>query len=337
VKHSSRFASFCLLAKGDYRSEIDLPFPFCLVDDDRTHDRLVLLPAYWWLYDLYALLRNETKFQSRDKRCRKETLIEYSPFAPDTAEEIIAALGLLERWTGPSVRDEAAAPGEVRAEGIENSGRPTVVKRPARSFRAYREMLLWYGASVVLDYAAESGIQAAERELHAALAARLGGIPRETRWENLGGQLVSQGSLEELLARVAKGEIPTWRDMHREYARLAGAYPLEKARHAWAVLAWLAATEGGALCGANTESAALDKGAFADLLERFALLSERVEEGVYLSRKKDYENKFRRATFRSDAEAEAVLGSPESNSFVLKTRKDLKALRDRAGEAIAHL
>jgi NDP-sugar pyrophosphorylase family protein len=337
VKHSSRFASFCLLAKGDYRSEIDLPLPFCLVDDDRTRDRLVLLPAYWWLYDLYALLRNETKFQSRDKRSRKETLIEYSPFAPDTAEEIIAALGLLEEWTGPSVRDEAAAPAEVRAEGIENSGRPTVVKRPARSYRAYREMLLWYGASAVLDYAAASAIPTDKEGFHAALAARLGGVPREARWENLGGQLVSERSLEGLLSRVAKGEVPTWRDMHREYAKLAGAYPLEKARHAWAVLAWLAATEGGGPCGARAEAAALGKGAFAGLLGEFARLSERVEEGVYLSRKKDYENKFRRATFRSDAEAEAVLGSPESNSFVLKTRKDLKALRDRAGEAIANV
>jgi hypothetical protein len=196
-------------------------------------------------------------------------------------------------------------------------------------------MLLWYGATAVLDFAAASGIPADGRGLHGALAARLSGQARETRWENLGGQLVSEGSLEGLLSRAAKGEIPTWRDMHREYASLAEAYPLEKARHAWAVLAWLAATENGAIGGAEVPT--LGKDAFARLLGEFARLSERVEEGVYLSRKKDYENKFRRATFRSDAEAEAVLGSPESNSFVLKTRKDLKALRERAGEAIAHV
>jgi hypothetical protein len=335
VKHSSRFASFCLLSKGDFRAEIDLPFPFCLVDDDRTNDRLVLLPAYWWLYDLYALLRNETKFQSRDKRCRKETLIEYSPFAPDTAEEIIAALGLLEKWTGPSVRDEAAAPAEVRAEGIENSSRPTVVKRPARSYRAYREMLLWYGVSVVLDFAFPSGVAANKTGLYAALSAKLGGAPRESSWENLGGQLVTERSLDDLLSRVAKGEVHTWRDMHKEYSRLAEAYPLEKARHAWAVLAWLAATSGGAPRGAAGDGA-FDAPALAGLLEEFARLSERVEEGVYLSRKKDYENKFRRATFRSDAEAEAVLGTPESNPFVQKTRKNLKALREKAREAITH-
>ena len=47
VKHSSRFASFCLLAKGDYRYELDIPFPFCLVDNDYKQDRLVLIPAYW--------------------------------------------------------------------------------------------------------------------------------------------------------------------------------------------------------------------------------------------------------------------------------------------------
>ena len=34
VKHSSRFASFCLLSKGDYKHELDIRFPFCLVDND---------------------------------------------------------------------------------------------------------------------------------------------------------------------------------------------------------------------------------------------------------------------------------------------------------------
>ena len=98
VKHSSRFASYCLLAKGDYRFELDIALPFCLVDDDRSRDRLVLVPAYWWTHNLYALLRNEGKLAQRDKRVIKAPCIEFSPFAPDTAEEMIAAIGLLERW-----------------------------------------------------------------------------------------------------------------------------------------------------------------------------------------------------------------------------------------------
>ena len=100
VKHSSRFASFCLLAKGDYRFELDIPFPFCLVDNDYKQDRLILVPAFWWISNKYALMRNEGKFHSRDARSDKRLRLEYSPFAPDTAEEILSAIALLEEMTG---------------------------------------------------------------------------------------------------------------------------------------------------------------------------------------------------------------------------------------------
>ena len=62
----------------------------------------------------------------------------------------------------------------------------------------------------------------------------------------------------------------------------------------------------------------------------YAVLSARVEEGVYKSRKKDYDNPFRRATFRSDEEARAVMGDAETSPFVLRTRKDCAARRARA-------
>jgi NDP-sugar pyrophosphorylase family protein len=132
VKHSSRFASYCLLSKGDYRFELDIPLPFCLVDDDRSRDRLVLVPAYWWSHNLYALMRNESKFLSRDKRVQKIQSVEFSPFAPDTAEEIIAAVGLLEEWCGTGKLDGIEElPGiEIPASRNENSSRPVLVVKP---------------------------------------------------------------------------------------------------------------------------------------------------------------------------------------------------------------
>ena len=68
LKHSCRFASFVLLAKGDYPAELDIPLPFSLVSDDVAHDRLLVMPAFWWLHNMYALARNTWKFQTRDKR-----------------------------------------------------------------------------------------------------------------------------------------------------------------------------------------------------------------------------------------------------------------------------
>lgn len=361
VKHSSRFASYTLLAKGDYRSEIDLRLPFCLVDDDRTRDRLVLVPAYWWTHNLYALMRNESKFLARDKRREKELLLEQSPFAPDTAEEMIEAIGLLEAWLGRRLRRDACGdsadcapeelralgraaladpaalpPAEIEAEGVENAARPTVVVKPARAVKAYREMLLWYAAGTLAAWAAE---RPEEERSFARLAAALGRAAPETaarpqgdsapparasRWENLGGQLVPAPAVEALLARAASGALPDWRAMHAEYRALAASYPLDKARHAWDVLGWLRGA------APTAESLRAD---FEDL----SRLSRRVEEEIYRSRKKDFDNPFRRATFRSEAEMEAVHGRPEQNSFVLKTRKELGALRARLAELVAAL
>ena len=343
VKHSSRFASYCLLAKGDFRFELDLPLPFCLVDDDRTLDRLVLAPAWWWNSNLYALMRNEAKFQARDHRVSKELSIEFSPFAPDTAEECITAIGLLEEWVGAWAerekgRDSAAldreglrglgraaladprfaAPAEIDAFGIENSRRRVVVAKPARAWKAYREILLWYGASTLVSLGPES---------FDSLSSRLGQGPRESDWENLGGQLVPNAKVRALLAEAREGSLPTWNDMHAAYARFASDYDLDRARHAWAALAWL---EG-------LEPAALDAARLGSAIEAFSRLCGKVADEVWKSRKKDHDNHFRRATYRSQAEQDAVVGTAERNPFVLKTRKDMALLEAKAAAFIAAL
>ena len=99
LKHYCRFASFVLLAKADYPAELDVPLPFSMVSNDPAADRLLVMPAYWWLYNMYALARNTWKFQARDKRKTKTQHIEADSLAPDTAEEIFAAMRLLEIWT----------------------------------------------------------------------------------------------------------------------------------------------------------------------------------------------------------------------------------------------
>jgi len=110
VKHSSRFASFCLLSKSDYKHELDIRLPFCLVDSDETEGRLVLVPGWWWYSNAYALMRNEKKFKERDKRIDRSIRYMYSPFAADTATEILAGLGILEH-----------AAGECAAVSLENN------------------------------------------------------------------------------------------------------------------------------------------------------------------------------------------------------------------------
>src|SRR6185312_12386511 len=44
LKHNSKFASFVLLAKGDFQYELNIPIPFSLISNDVTNDQLVVMP-----------------------------------------------------------------------------------------------------------------------------------------------------------------------------------------------------------------------------------------------------------------------------------------------------
>jgi NDP-sugar pyrophosphorylase family protein len=182
LKHSSRFASFVLIAKGDYPYELNIGLPFSLVNNNVKKDRLEVMPAYFWMYNLYALERNSWKAVNRDKRKIKAQHIETDYLAPDTAEEIISALSLMESWmieasvvpeTGsaeagapanaltwpPAAETEdpeydynPAADEEIPAAGLERHRRGAVILKPRKAWASYRQMLRYYAVKTVLDY-----------------------------------------------------------------------------------------------------------------------------------------------------------------------------------------
>ena len=333
LKHYCRFASFTLMAKGDYPAELDIPLPFSLLSNDTSRDRLVVMPAYWWMYNMYALARNTWKFGSRDKRKTKTQKIEFDSLAPDTAEEMFAALELLELWVGKAAlrakgrageqasADEAAKLGrkllagpekdtaglEVLGENMEDSNRPVVILKAHRAYQAYRQMLHYYAVKNLLEYMkADTG---ATRE---GMAKALGG-PRERRWVNLGGQLAPEGDVTRLFEDVKKGKLATWQAIHERYDQMWKEYPHQKHAHALATLLDLV---GAKELTAEVWNAALDE---------VVKTQEYIRDQVYLSRKKDYDDPFRQTTFRNAEEMKAVVGTAEDNSFVKQVRKDTEA------------
>lgn len=355
VKHSSRFASFCLLAKGDYRFELDIPFPFCLVDNDYKKDRLVLAPAYWWTGNQYALMRNEAKFFARDHRCDKTLCIEYSPFGPDTAREILGAIDLLEDKTGDAFEKYRATrpalpgmetfaglsgrlagrailegrsdslPFEVLVDGVEHSDRECVIRKPARAWRAYKEMLLWFAGREVARFAAVLPGLPSWEALDSALKPddnnKLG-----VEWENLGGLLVSAPRLEKVLAKAGAGDYPTWREFHEEYRTMSGFYQKDKTRYAWSLLGALYPLSPSGKEGRNG-AAGPSKEGLLDAFRDLEKLTGYIAREVFESRAKDWSNPFRKSTYRSEAEMIAVLGTPTDNAFVNKTKKEMEDLR----------
>ena len=79
-------------SKGSYQYELNILYPFSLVSSNSETGGINVLPGYWFLYNMFAMARNKSKFSARDKRFIKQQHIETDPFAPDTIQEVLFAL-----------------------------------------------------------------------------------------------------------------------------------------------------------------------------------------------------------------------------------------------------
>ena len=319
LKHSSVFASFVIIAKGEYPSELNIPLPFSLVNNNVHKNRLEVMPAYFWIHNLYALERNSWKTQNRDKRKIKIQRTEADYLAPDTAEEIITALSLLDGWLGESgfsPADMAGIDGGtvrlILCRNLEHSKRGQVIIKPLEAIASYRQMLHYYAAKTIaaffdsqpeLDYRSLCDLMGAQRE-------------RIREWVNIGGQVVPAFRVDELRKDIGEGKYKNWDEIHRVYDLWDEAYLLDKCRHAWAVLMLLR--------GDEAPDAVTFKRELAAALETRKWINEQ----IYESRAKDYRNPFKKATFRNQTEMEQVLGKPGDNAFIRLVLKQGAAFKE---------
>ena len=277
-KHSSRFASYCLLAKADYPSELDIQLPFALVNNNVAHDRLEVMPAYWWMYNMYAMDRNSKKFAKRDKRVFKAQHVEFDNLAPDTAEEIFHAMDLMRQWGAES--GECRVPAGV----MEKCKRPVVLLKVREALKAYEEMLVHYAMKTLGEQYGDTLPPSA-----------LGRQARCTEWVNIGGQLVTGDDMRRLIGDVESGAIDSWDALHARFDALWNDYSARKAAHAYGVLCAL------------TGTGEIDVATWQQFRLRHDEILQYIEDQKAISRHKDDVNPFRRMTYWDDAEREAVL------------------------------
>ncbi|MCK9205427.1 MAG: DUF4954 family protein, partial [Bacteroidales bacterium] len=335
VKHSSRFASFILLSKADYPAELDIPFPFSLVNNNVSKDRLEVMPAFWWMYNMYALARNSWKFKSRDKRGRKIQNIEFDPFAPDTVEEVFHARRLLEIWTAKaflrdqsesardkkeddlvklgrkllSGKEEVTNGMEVWGENMENTKRKTLILKPYKSYHAYGDILHFYAIKNLLAYM-NSHPKATFLTMCKDLKCH-----RQHEWINMGGQIMQKNDVAKLRTDIGSGKLKTWKNIHDRYDELWMKYTVDKQKHAFATLCELSETDNPTK---TTWTSSLDK---AMNIQKF------ISDQVYITRKKDYDNPFRQATFRNMYEMKTAIGTADENSFIIQVRQETEKLK----------
>mgnify|MGYP001304149596 CR=1 FL=1 len=336
VKHSCRFASFVLLSKSDYPAELDIPLPFSLLNNNTAKDRLEIMPSFWWMFNMYALARNSWKFVNRDKRVNKIQHIEFEAFAPDTVEEIIHACRLLEIWTAKawlrqegekgkipddsklvvkgqqllSGDEETIGKLEVLGENMENTKRKVLLLKTYKAYHAYHNMLYYYALSNLLNFWRTN-----PKATVASMCKHLGG-KRESEWVNLGGQIMQRKDLDTLRSDIGSGKLISWKEIHGRYDKLWEKYNLDKQKHAFALLCELLGKE--TLTQADWNTA----------LDKVVEIQQYVCDQVYITRKKDYDNPYRKSTFRNEAEMTAAIGTIEDNSFIIQVRRETEELKD---------
>jgi len=322
LKHSSVFASYVIIAKGEYPAELNIPLPFSLVNNNVHENRLEVMPAYFWMHNMYALERNSWKTKNRDKRKIKVQRIEIDFLAPDTAEEIIASVALLENLLNNAgitpdnmTDDDSGSIRYIHCNNFENSKRDQVIIKPVEAVCAYRQMLRYYAIKKIaafFDTHAELDYQGLLKLLGA-------NSPQERieNWVNIGGQIVPAFRVDELRKEIGEGKYKTWDEIHRVYDLWDETYPLDKCRHAWAVLTLLQETD-----------KKIDADLFKKELDTVLEIRNLIDEQIYESRAKDYVNPFKKATFRNTEEMEQVLGKPQENSFIRLVRNDGKSFKE---------
>jgi hypothetical protein len=326
LKHNSKFASFAILAKGDYPAELNIPIPFSLVSNEVHKNELVIMPGYWFQYNLYALARNSWKYVDRDKRDHKIQNIEFNYLAPDTINEIIDSLRLFQKLTGIAylkkeenqydIADEKAISIgkellesnasivnelDIVGEGFENSGRVVRLIKVLPCYHIFKDLVSYYVVHQLIEYARSNNFSNLE-ELQNSLPSRsvLNG------WVNIGGQLIPQPEIEKLLRNIQTNKTKSWSEVHDFYKEQGILYQQQKLYHA---IAALKETHG-------IQIKKIPEAVFANMLQKNVLVREWMVNQIHESRVKDYENPFRKMIYENEEEMKKILGGIHDNSFI---------------------
>lgn len=334
LKHNSKFASFTILAKGDFPAELNIELPFSLVSNDVSNDRLIVMPGYWFQHNMYALARNSWKYVARDQRTDPTQFIEYDFLAPDTANELWRAMEILETATGEAwyrhharpvteknIRkkgrslllegQDAIADLEIQLIGAENSHRPVIIRKAAIAYAWYSAILDYYAAREIAVHFRANPLSTFNR-----MVAKLPKASRPKDWDNIGGQLIESDTVQEWLQQIKKGKISGWAGLHDLYRSCSESYSARKLAHAIAIYKMRH--------GKDLQAEPLE---VRMLLEKSIEFRKELSARVQSTRAKDYQNPFRQMVYDSKEELEAVVGRLEDNGFIREDKEQASAYR----------
>ena len=326
-KHNSRFASFILISKGSYQYELDIPYPFALVAQGTNGSpKITIIPAWWFMYDMFAITRNKNKFLSRDKRVKKIQHIETDPLAPDTMQEVMAALDRLICLTseylkkiGNDYMNGADTPEKVYQaakdflhqnpqadftldDPVCQKKYGAVIIKPVQSYKMYRKIVKYFATRTLMEFCSSLN----HEKLTFELVDKIRQFPLFTEWENAGGQIIPSDKIQELFTNIKKGEIKSWKSVHQFYDQCQSEYEKYKVRYALYLLEQLYSRP--------IEEFTVD--VYRNVTEDVAIVADDIYNASLQSREKDYTDYYRKMTYVSEREMQNVIGILDENSFL---------------------
>lgn len=315
LKHNSKFASFTIIAKGDFPAELNVPIPFSLLSNDTAADKLIIMPGYWFMYNLYALARNTWKLEDRDKRIVKTQTLEYNFLAPDTINEMFDAIKLL-----------SAIPVDKNGSGIlkdiENSKRITEVIKVKNSIVLYKELIAYYAVIELYNYYKNNNFATFE-EFRKSIPVKVS----RSKWDNVGGQLIPRSTVRELIKNIKTEKINSWKSIHHFYEDEGEKYAVKKLTHAFTSLLEIE----------NITTKQFNAEIFKKHLEKAITTKTWLSKGIYESRAKDYSNPYRKMVYENQLEMDAVIGKIEENQFIQQQYAELDQFKKEVARLINHL
>ena len=363
-KHNSKFASFVLVSKGSYQNELNVTYPFSLVSACTNDNTIHILPAYWFLYNMFAIARNSSKFQKRDKRFVKVQHIETNPLAPDTMQECLEATTRLIELTARFLKlnDEETAKYTIYDDNPELHNEYRVKARSAVTeeelLQVAKDYLHRCGSSKILlvddrcqkkygsviykpvegyreyrkiakYYAVSCLIEWCEKNNKWSMSMEdfrtLEEYPLYKKWLNAGGQVIPEEKIFSLFEMIKNGQINSWDQVHGFYDKCFNEYTHDKARVALYIFEELY----------SKKISEFTKEDFLDIKKDVTAVAINMLEESISTREKDYTDFFRTITFRNKKEMEAVLGTVQNNSFLKELRVSTETFIDKADKIFA--
>ena len=325
-KHNSKFASFVLVSKGSYQHELNITYPFSLVAFKAEQEPIHIIPAYWFLFNMFAIARNNYKFKKRDKRVQKVQHIETDPLAPDAMQEVLVALDrliLLTRDYLKRISEENVLSARTEQEELQaakdylhqnteadftlfdlqaQKKYGATIFKPVKAYKEYRKILKYFAARSIIEYCKSNGYEKFSREV----LEKIEKISLFTEWTNAGGQIIPTIKINQLCEKIKSGQINSWNEIHSYYDSCQKNYELYKCRYALYILEKLYTRP---ILEFSSEI-------FQDIIDDVTIVSTDMYRDSIYSRQKDYTDPFRAMTYENQEEMTAVLGTIDDNEFL---------------------